>query len=800
MKNIYILLFTCIISQGGFSQNYVTQYNGSGYVNCGSTISNSIATAGKVTLEARIRMTTTPGSWDTPCGTYHSDSWTDGGFGFFYNGTTQRMNFFVYSYSTYFVNAVIANTNTFWHHLAGTWDQSTGEIRFYLDGVSAGTSTYTGTIGSITSDIFQIGAAHSLYNWRGQIDEVRVWNIVRTEAQIQSTMNTQLAGTESGLIAYYKMEEGTGTTLGDATGNGNTGTMTAGVTWVGAPTISTFSPASAAQGTTVTISGALFTGTTAVTFGGTSAASFTVVSDNQITAVVGTGTTGDVVVTAPGGTATKAGFTWVDPVPADPTAANASTNPVCSGWPNTLTASGAVGTVYWYSGSCGGTAVGSGNPITVSPTSTTTYYARNYNNSQYSAGCASVTVTVNQPSFVTTRTVADLQATGTGIQWYAAATGGSPLATSALLANGTTYYASQTVGGVESLNRLAVTANLDNAPCKPTGTASQSFSPGATVADLAATGSNIRWYSTASGGTALATSTPLANATHYFATQTVSCTESLQRFDVTATISDAVPPVPGNSGILTGSPGMNAVNLSWTAATDNITLAANLQYLVYYSLTNNLGSVAACETNGTPFGTYTANLTSTTITGLSASTVYYCNVVVKDEAGNKAAYAQNGFSTMGCFVAGTKITMADGTTKNIEEVKVGDRVLSMDVTRMKITRERVTKTFTNPPARDLCRITFDNGSINVNTTSHPYWVSGKGWCSVDPAAFSKVEGVEAKQLNAGDVCLMEENGHPVSISVIRLDTSPQPPQPTFNFDVENTRCYFANGILVHNKQ
>jgi serine protease inhibitor len=57
-------------------------------------------------------------------------------------------------------------------------------------------------------------------------------------------------------------------------------------------------------------------------------------------------------------------------------------------------------------------------------------------------------------------TIASLTATGTGIQWYAAATGGTALATSTTLVNGTTYYASQTVSGCESTARLAVTVSF----------------------------------------------------------------------------------------------------------------------------------------------------------------------------------------------------------------------------------------------------------------------------------------------------------------------------------------------------
>jgi hypothetical protein len=65
-----------------------------------------------------------------------------------------------------------------------------------------------------------------------------------------------------------------------------------------------------------------------------------------------------------------------------------------------------------------------------------------------------------------TPTVVGLTTTsGSNIKWYAASTGGSALATSTVLVNGTTYYASQTVNGVESATRLAVTATLH--PCTP---------------------------------------------------------------------------------------------------------------------------------------------------------------------------------------------------------------------------------------------------------------------------------------------------------------------------------------------
>ena len=108
-------------------------------------------------------------------------------------------------------------------------------------------------------------------------------------------------------------------------------------------------------------------------------------------------------------------------------------NVICYGESTTLTAAGVSGVVYWYTGSCGGTQVGTGNTLTVSPTTTTTYYARNYNNNLFSDGCASITVVVRPqlvaPTIVGAETICwNSQATGlTGTQ----ATGGSSAAASA---------------------------------------------------------------------------------------------------------------------------------------------------------------------------------------------------------------------------------------------------------------------------------------------------------------------------------------------------------------------------------
>lgn len=83
-----------------------------------------------------------------------------------------------------------------------------------------------------------------------------------------------------------------------------------GFTFFPSPSITSFTPTSASAGISVTINGNNFTGVTNVSFGGVAAMSFNVVSSTIITATIGYGSSGEVTVTTPGGTATKGGFLY----------------------------------------------------------------------------------------------------------------------------------------------------------------------------------------------------------------------------------------------------------------------------------------------------------------------------------------------------------------------------------------------------------------------------------------------------------------------------------------------------------
>lgn len=98
------------------------------------------------------------------------------------------------------------------------------------------------------------------------------------------------------------------------------------------PTITSFTPTSASTGSVITITGTHLTATTAITLGGTTVSSFTVVDANTIIAVVGYGSTGAISLVTPIGTDNLAGFIFISLAPS----VNSLTSVTCSGTNFTL--------------------------------------------------------------------------------------------------------------------------------------------------------------------------------------------------------------------------------------------------------------------------------------------------------------------------------------------------------------------------------------------------------------------------------------------------------------------------------
>jgi len=124
-----------------------------------------------------------------------------------------------------------AFTDGSWHHVAATYDGT--NCRIYKDGVLIGTSNKTGNIVFETAYglTTYIGAYSGGEYFDGLIDEVRFWNTARTQQQLQTAMSASLPNNTAGLTAYYKFDEGSGTTTNDASGNGNHGTLINATGW-----------------------------------------------------------------------------------------------------------------------------------------------------------------------------------------------------------------------------------------------------------------------------------------------------------------------------------------------------------------------------------------------------------------------------------------------------------------------------------------------------------------------------------------------------------------------------------------
>jgi hypothetical protein len=125
-------------------------------------------------------------------------------------------------------SALGATTN--WFQVILTWSKSNDQVKVYLNGSQVGsTQTGLGTwVGNIISTQTTIGAQTSsgANPWSGQINDVKLFNRALSPSEIST-----LYGAAPGPVGYWKLDEKTGTTAADSSGNANTGTLTNGPTW-----------------------------------------------------------------------------------------------------------------------------------------------------------------------------------------------------------------------------------------------------------------------------------------------------------------------------------------------------------------------------------------------------------------------------------------------------------------------------------------------------------------------------------------------------------------------------------------
>lgn len=98
-----------------------------------------------------------------------------------------------------------------WHHVSVVINS--GSIELFIDGESVALKSFNGTYSDSDVPLY-IGesSGFSGRNFDGIIDEVRIWNIARTQEELNTYSANELAGNESGLVAYYQMNDGIGST------------------------------------------------------------------------------------------------------------------------------------------------------------------------------------------------------------------------------------------------------------------------------------------------------------------------------------------------------------------------------------------------------------------------------------------------------------------------------------------------------------------------------------------------------------------------------------------------------------
>ncbi|QSW89520.1 gliding motility-associated C-terminal domain-containing protein [Flavobacterium endoglycinae] len=207
--------------------------------------------------------------------------------------------------------------------------------------------------------------------------------------------------------------------------------------------------------------------------------------------------------------------------------------------------------IVWYTALTGGTAIAPTAALTSG-----TYFAAI---SDPATGCESavrlsVTVNVSNPVTPTTNaaaqtfcsgtapTVASIQVNEANVVWYTAPTGGTALASTTVLATGNYYGAiKDPVTGCESNVRLLIAVTVGNTINPTTNNASQTFcsTTNPTIASIQVNESNVSWFSTPTGGTAIAPTTALTSGTYYGSIiDPVSGCESTTRLQVVVTVTD----------------------------------------------------------------------------------------------------------------------------------------------------------------------------------------------------------------------------------------------------------------------
>ncbi len=592
-----------------------------------------------------------------------------GGFRFGINTWNTSDGKIVFEGGSVFVGSSVAIAKNVWQHVAVVVNNSV--VSYYINGVFVGTST--GSFPPLSSTVLTLGSfSDNQYLFNGMMDEVRLWNVSKTQQEILASMYSPLSGAESALVAYFNFNQGTpgGTNTGitDLIDNGTnalTGSLSE-ITRTG--TAENF----VANANPMAITGSLAcVGSTVQLYhpqsGGTWSSATIGVASITSTGLVSCLTAGSSVIsyvyTYNGCQFTNTYTMTVNATPVAPTVTTTSVSYCQNAIATALVATAATShTLRWYTGASGGT--GSTTAITpvTSTAGTVTYYVSQANASGCEGPRVAITVTVSPTSVAGTASVSasaicggstvDLSLTGnTGtVQWqsspnnttWTSITGATAtnFTTSALTA--TTYFrAVVTSGGCTAVNSNVLTVTVTTVAV-PTTTINISECQGNTATQLSATalsGHTLQWYTVASGGTANTTAiTPdlsTAGLTTYYVSQlnnTSNCESTRVPINVTVY---ALPAAPTATTTINYCQGATATALVATSQS-----GFSLQW--YTAATGGTASASAPTPTTTTAGTTTYYVSQKENTGTySLSTVHNSTIPYGTNQGQTFQVANN---------------------------------------------------------------------------------------------------------------------------------------------------------------
>jgi len=212
--------------------NYILDFNGtSDYVEIGDPVGGELDMGtGDFTLEAWVK--TTDKSADTWARKVIGKG-TD--YGIFIDPTCGKVRGYINNVSTLLSTTSI--DDGVWHHVAlkRYWSGAVRTIKLYIDGVAETTDAnpvYDVNLNGsdpLLIGAMQIGGSRTSH-WHGSLDEVRIWNVARSSAEISASYNKLISPSTANLVAYWQMDEGTGSTAFDACSSDFDGTIH-GATW-----------------------------------------------------------------------------------------------------------------------------------------------------------------------------------------------------------------------------------------------------------------------------------------------------------------------------------------------------------------------------------------------------------------------------------------------------------------------------------------------------------------------------------------------------------------------------------------